>query len=152
MKSSVFVRAAALSCCSLLAFSTLVVAQSRVDLSKLVVVGDSLSAGVENLSLLDTQQVNGYASVIADQANVPLILPLIPFPGAPNKLALTSLKPPQIAPIAGSLPAIPRDNPCEQPTNLSVPGVTLEQALMLEPPLDPSFSCRRLAQYRTRLP
>src|SRR5436309_723666 len=103
MKFAVFVRPAVFSCFSLLFFSTFVVAQSRVDLSKLVVVGDSLSAGVENLSLLDTQQVHGYASVIADQANVPLILPLIQFPGAPNKLALTSLNPPQIAPIAGSL-------------------------------------------------
>src|SRR5215470_5309421 len=37
-------------------------------LSRLVVVGDSLSAGYQNGSLLDSQQVNGYANLIASQA------------------------------------------------------------------------------------
>ncbi len=103
------------------------------DLSKLVVVGDSLSAGVQNFSLLDTQQPNGYASLIASQAHVRLKLPLVPFPGAPNVLQLTSLNPLTIIPVDGSLPPIPRDKPCTQPTNLAVPGVTLEQALTLVP-------------------
>jgi lysophospholipase L1-like esterase len=103
------------------------------DLSTLVVVGDSLSAGVQNFSLLDTQQPNGYVSLIASQAKVPLTLPLIPFPGAPNVLQLTSLYPLTIAPMSGNLPPIPRDNPCTQPTNLAVPGVTVEQALTLVP-------------------
>ncbi len=107
----------------------------KADLSKLVVVGDSLSAGVQNFSLLDKQQPNGYASVIARQAGVSLVLPLIPFPGAPNVLQLT---PKGIVPVDGTLPAIPRDNPCEQPTNVSVPGVTLEQALALVPTPTPS--------------
>ena len=39
-------------------------AGDRLDLSRLVVVGDSLSAGYQNGSLLDSQQVNGYASVV----------------------------------------------------------------------------------------
>jgi lysophospholipase L1-like esterase len=114
--------------------------QSRADLSKLVVVGDSLSAGVQNFSLLDTQQPNGYASIIADRAKVPLILPLVPFPGAPNVLQLISLNPLTIQPVSPdiTLPPVPRDNPCEQPTNLSVPGVTLEQALTLAPTLTPT--------------
>ena len=104
-----------------------------IDLSRLVVVGDSLSAGVQNFSLLDTQQPNGYASVIARQAGVPLTLPLVPFPGAPNVLQVVSLSPvPVIQPVAGSLP-FPRDNPDEQPTNVSVPGVTVAQALTLRP-------------------
>jgi len=38
---------------------------SSANLSRLVVVGDSLSAGVQNFSLLDSQQPHGYASVIA---------------------------------------------------------------------------------------
>jgi hypothetical protein len=41
---------------------------SPANLSRLVVVGDSLSAGVQNFSLLDSQQKHGYASVIAGQA------------------------------------------------------------------------------------
>ena len=40
----------------------------KADLSRMVVVGDSLSAGFENDSLWDAQQVHGWASVLADQA------------------------------------------------------------------------------------
>src|SRR5215831_4633511 len=117
--------------------------KDKADLSTLVVVGDSLSAGVQNFSLLDTQQPNGYAALIAAQAGVPLIQPLVPSPGAPNVLQLLSFGPPPvIQPVPGSLPSIPRDNPTEQPTNLSVPGITVEQALTLAPnpnasPADP---------------
>lgn len=106
----------------------------KADLSRLVVVGDSISAGVQNFSLLDTQQANGYASLIAAQAGVPLTLPLVPFPGAPNVLQLISPGPPPvIQPVSGTLPPIPRDNPLVQPTNLSVPGITVQQALTLTP-------------------
>jgi lysophospholipase L1-like esterase len=111
---------------------------SHANLSNLVVVGDSLSAGVQNFSLLDTQQPHGYASVIAQQANVPLLLPLVPYPGAPNVLQLTSLNPPTIQPVTGSLPPLPRDNPCLQPTNVAVPGVTVGQALSDPPTATPS--------------
>src|SRR5947209_8453702 len=52
-------------------------AQRKADLSSLVVVGDSLSAGFQNGSLMDSQQPNGYASLVAAQAGVPLPLPLI---------------------------------------------------------------------------
>jgi hypothetical protein len=99
------------------------------DLSRLVVVGDSLSAGMQNFSLLDMDQPHGYASIIARQANVPLVLPLVPAPGAPNVLTLESLSPLTIAPVPGNLPAIPRQNPCEQPTNIAVPGLTVGRAL-----------------------
>lgn len=103
------------------------------DLSKLVILGDSLSAGVQNYALLDSQQPNGYGSVIAKQAKVPLVLPLVPPPGAPNVLQLKSLHPLVIAPAPGTLPRIPRDLPCEQPTNIAVPGITLQQALTDRP-------------------
>lgn len=106
----------------------------KADLSKLVVVGDSLSAGVQNFSLLDTQQPHGYAALIAAQAGVSLTLPLVPPPGAPNVLQLLSQGPPPvIQPAPGTLPAIPRDNPLTQPTNLAIPGITVEQALTLAP-------------------
>jgi hypothetical protein len=109
------------------------------DLSRLVVVGDSLSAGVQNFSLLDSQQPNGYASVIARQAGVPLFLPLVPYPGAPNVLELVTLGPPPVIQQApGHLPPIPRDNPFILPFNLSVPGITVAQALSLRPTLTPS--------------
>jgi hypothetical protein len=65
-------------------------AHPKANLSRLVVVGDSLSAGFQNDSLLDTQQPHGWAAVVASQANVPLALPLIAPPGIPNVLELVS--------------------------------------------------------------
>ena len=118
--------------------STSAQSESRPDLSNLVVVGDSLSAGVQNFSLLADQQVHGFAYVIATQAHVPLELPLVPYPGVPNVLQLTSLDPVTIAPVPGSCTSVPRIYPCQQPTNLSVPGVTLEQALSLHPTATPT--------------
>ena len=67
----------------------------KADLSNLVVIGDSTSAGVQNGSLLETQQENGYASLVAGQAGVPLRpLPLIAFPGIPNVITNVSVGPP----------------------------------------------------------
>src|SRR5215813_8480135 len=68
----------------------------RADLSRLVVVGDSLSAGFQNGSLLAEQQEHGYASLVAGQAGVPLPLPLIAAPGIPNVLTLVDPGPPPI--------------------------------------------------------
>src|SRR5215469_7894300 len=62
--------------------------QHQADLSHLVVVGDSLSAGFQNFSLVQSSQVSSYANLIAQQAETPLILPLITEPGIPNKLIL----------------------------------------------------------------
>jgi hypothetical protein len=105
--------------------------------SRLVVVGDSLSAGVQNFSLLCSQQVHSYASVIAQQANAPLALPLVPYPGVPNVLHLTNLSPVTVAPVSVPPVGFPRIDPCQQPMNLSVPGVTLAQALSLVPSATP---------------
>ncbi len=63
-------------------------ARAEIDLTRLVAVGDSLTAGFQNGSLLETQQPNGYASVIARQAREELTLPLIAAPGIPNVLVL----------------------------------------------------------------
>jgi hypothetical protein len=115
--------------------------RGKADLSTLVVVGDSLSAGVQNFSLLDTQQPHGYAALIAAQAGVFMSLPLVPYPGAPNVLELVSPgPPPMIQPATGTLPPIPRDIPFLPPTNLAVPGITVAQALTLKPTFDPSPS------------
>jgi hypothetical protein len=106
----------------------------KVDFSRLVVVGDSLSAGFQNFSLLDSQQSHGYASLVAQQAGTSLTLPSVPYPGVPNVMTLVSLGPPPVVgTVSGTVPAIPRDNPSEQPTNLAVPGVTISQVLTQRP-------------------
>ena len=70
--------------------------RERPDLSRLVVVGDSLSAGYQNGSLLGRQQVKGYASLVAQQAHATLPLPLIADPGIPNVLTLVDPGPPPV--------------------------------------------------------
>jgi GDSL-like Lipase/Acylhydrolase len=107
----------------------------NVDLSRMVIVGDSLSAGFENDSLWDAQQVHGWASVLADQAQVPLVLPLIASPGIPNHLELISaIFPPIVAPFPG--PASPgRDLPIVQATDLAVPDAVLQDVLTTQPSL-----------------
>ena len=109
-------------------------AQTTADLTRLVVVGDSLSAGFQNGSLLDSQQVHGYANLLAQQAETPLPLPLISPPGIPPVLELKSLGPPPIiVPAPGMSPG--RDNPMLQVFDLAVPGANVQDALTTRPKL-----------------
>ena len=113
-------------------------AQNRADLTRLVIVGDSLSAGFQNDSLLDRQQVHGYANLLAQQARTPLPLPLIAPPGIPNVLELISLGPPPvIVPVPGP-PSHGRDDPLVQAFDLAVPGANVQDALTTRPKLPPT--------------
>lgn len=96
--------------------------------TRMVVVGDSLSAGFQNGSLLDTQQPNGWASLVATQVSTQLALPLIAPPGAPAVLELESVGPP---PIIVQSPGVTtgRDNPTVQPFDLAVPGQNLTDVI-----------------------
>ena len=105
---------------------------AKADLSRLVVVGDSLSAGFQNGSLLAAQQPHGYASLVAAQAGVELPLPLIAAPGIPNVLTLVDPGPPPvIAPAPGA--STGRLDPFVQTMNLAVPGATVQDALTTRP-------------------
>ncbi len=108
--------------------------QRKADLSRLVVIGDSLSAGYQNGSLLSTQQPHGYASLVAKQAQVALFLPLIAAPGIPNVLVLLSPGPP---PIILRAPGVSsgRVDLSTQATDLAVPGQNLQDALTTRPNL-----------------
>jgi hypothetical protein len=105
----------------------------KVDFSRFVVVGDSLAAGVENGSLEASQQIHGFAKVIARQIGTPLELPLVPYPGAPNTLELVNADfPPTIKPVPGKL-IFPRLNPFERVTDVAVPLQTVADALTRGP-------------------
>jgi phospholipase/lecithinase/hemolysin len=106
--------------------------ERKADLSNLVVIGDSLAAGFQNGSLLDVQQNKGFASLIAAQAQVPLPLPLIAYPGIPNVITNVSLGPPPIIQMAPGV-STGRTNPLVQPKNLAVPGATVQDALTTRP-------------------
>jgi hypothetical protein len=108
--------------------------ERRPDFSRLVVIGDSLSAGFQNGSLLGEQQVNGYAKLVADQAGADLPLPEIAHPGIPNVLTLVDPGPPPvIVPMPGVSPG--RVDPLVQPMNLAVPGARVADALATRPGL-----------------
>lgn len=107
------------------------------DLSRLLVIGDSLSAGFQNGSLLAEQQVHGYANLVASQAGVDLPLPLIAPPGIPNVLTLVDPGPPPVIIAApGSSPG--RLDPLVQAWDLAVPGARVADALARRPdvPID----------------
>jgi lysophospholipase L1-like esterase len=102
-----------------------------------VVIGDSLSAGFQNGSLLDSQQPNGWASLVAAPANFSLTLPLIAPPGAPAVLQLVSVGPPPVIEQASGTTS-GRDNPSVQPTDLAVPGHLLNDLINDAPSLVPT--------------
>jgi lysophospholipase L1-like esterase len=103
-------------------------------LEKMVVIGDSLSAGFQNFSLFTSStggQTFGFAAVIAQQAGANLSVPTISYPGIPPALALSAG---QIVREAGLGSRI---NPA-QATNLSVPGFTVGNVLAYPFPGNPT--------------
>src|ERR1051325_214373 len=125
-----FTRRVSLAAITLLAFAHFATG-APLDLSRLVVVGDSLMAGYQNGSLLGRQQTNGLAATIARQAGVPLATPLIAEPGIPNVLQLLSVDPLVMAREPGA--STGRLDPLQQPFNLAVPGHTVGDALFKRP-------------------
>ena len=107
------------------------------DLSRLVVIGDSLSAGYQNGSLHEAHQPHGYAALVAAQAGTDLALPLIAAPGIPNIFSLVDPGPP---PIIVPEPGVStgRLDPFTQTMNLAVPGHNVGDALTKRPdaPID----------------
>jgi len=105
---------------------------STPDFSNTVFIGDSLSAGFQNGSLLDTQQPNGWASLFAQQAKTPITLPLIAAPGVPAVMQLVSVGPPPVTKTVSGI-STGRDNPSVQPTDLAVPGHHLHDLINAGP-------------------
>jgi lysophospholipase L1-like esterase len=106
--------------------------------NRIVVVGDSLSAGIETFSLFSIKTVvptppaftfftptsaggqeYSYPAQVARQAQHELTLPLFPFPGVPYFITT----PPTLPLPFGRL------NPTVQTNNLSVPGFTVANAI-----------------------
>jgi len=112
-------------------------ASSTPSFATTVVIGDSLSAGFQNGSLLKSQQPNGWASLVGKQANFPLALPLIAPPGAPAVLKLVSVGPPPVIQQESGT-TTGRDNPTTQPYDLAVPGHLLKDVISTAPALVPT--------------
>lgn len=106
---------------------------STPQFQKVVFIGDSLTSGFQNGSLLDTQQPNGYADLIAVQAGFGITLPLIASPGVPAVLELVSVGPPAVVKQADGV-STGRTNGGAQPTDLAVPGHKIHDLLNYAPP------------------
>jgi lysophospholipase L1-like esterase len=120
-------------------------AQNAGNFSNVIFLGDSLTAGFQSGSLLDTTQVHGWAPVLAAQAGFNIIQPLIAYPGAPSVLQLDSLGPP---PVITSAPGATsgRDNFATQPTDLAVPGALLNDVMNTVPLANPAAGQQQINQ------
>jgi lysophospholipase L1-like esterase len=108
-----------------------VAADAQTNFTTYVSVGDSLAAGFESGSLVETHQNRSAPALIARQAGVQgFQQPLVSEPGIPPELTLVSLVPvPVIAPKAATAGA-PRNLALARPyNNLAVPGATSVDAL-----------------------
>jgi lysophospholipase L1-like esterase len=113
--------------------------------SNTVFLGDSLTAGFQSGSLLDTTQVHGWAPVLAAQAGFNIVQPLIAYPGAPNVLQLVSLGPPPVITTAPGT-TTGRDNFATQVTDLAVPGALLNDVMNTVPLVNPAPGQQQLNQ------
>ncbi len=138
IKGSIFVFSKRnLTFCVALGLSFLSIASGepkrRGDLTRFVAVGDSLTAGVQNIGLEGSQQANGFAALIARQAGIPFVQPLVEFPGSPAYLTIYQNGP---FPVTGPVAAprmVGRLNPTAHPDNLAVPSFTVANALEYRP-------------------
>ena len=113
--------------------------------TRTVFLGDSLTAGFQSSSLLDTQQVHGYGSLLAAQAGFTVALPLIAFPGAPNVLQLVKVGPPPVITTAPGTTS-GRDDFGLQPTDLAVPGAFVNDVMNTVPLLNPTPGQQQINQ------
>jgi lysophospholipase L1-like esterase len=112
--------------------------------SSVYFLGDSLTAGFQSGSLIDTAQPHGWAALVAQQAGFPLALPLIAPPGAPNEITLVSFNPLVLGTLSGTTTG--RDNYVTQPTDVAVPGSLVNDVLNTVPLLNPTTGQQQLNQ------
>lgn len=125
---------------------------STPDFSVFVVVGDSIAAGLQNLSLNEGSQPNSYAAWVARQAGAALPLALISRPGVPPPLTLLDPGPP---PLLGQEKGVSpgRLDPFLVPWNISVPNLKMDELLEYRPDCvpDPSVGGIRLIDVYSEL-
>lgn len=145
-------RAGVLLVCSVLLAATATAEDEQRPL--FVAVGDSLAAGFQNFSLVESQQKTSFANLISLQAQEkPLSLPLMTQPGFPTPMSLKRTPLTSLEAFVACAKALPFGSTelCEAPkifpqappparldfvapvTNFAVPGMTVQQALTKVP-------------------
>ncbi len=112
--------------------------------SNVYFLGDSLTAGFQSDSLIDTSQPTGWAPLLAAQVGFPIALPLIAPPGAPNQITLVHLVPLTLGTLPGTTTG--RDNFALQPSDVAVPGALTNDVLNTVPLLNPTAGQQQLNQ------
>jgi lysophospholipase L1-like esterase len=110
-----------------------------------VFLGDSLTAGYQSGSLLDTAEIHGWAPLVASQANFAITQALIAYPGAPSTLLLQSPGPPPVITTAAGT-TTGRTNPASQATDLAVPGAFLNDIANTAPVANPTTPEEQITQ------
>jgi phospholipase/lecithinase/hemolysin len=119
--------------------------QSGADFTRMVFVGDSLTAGFQDGALHAEGQRAAYPVLVARSVGTEIVLPLIDEPGVPdpNPASLTGLLllRPDTCSILGlsvaSGHSAGRLNPTERATNVAVPGQDMGEALTDRWAIDP---------------
>jgi lysophospholipase L1-like esterase len=106
-------------------------AVAQTNFTTYVAVGDSLAAGFESNSLVETHQNRSVPALIARQAGVQgFQQPLISEPGIPAEFTLVSLVPVPVIAAKSSSTGAPKNASLARPyNNLAVPGATSVDAL-----------------------
>jgi lysophospholipase L1-like esterase len=107
-----------------LLFGGVPVSAQQGDFASYVALGDSLTAGVSNGSLVVTHQAKSYPALIARQAGATNFQqPTVDEPGNPAELTLVSLLPSTLIAPKASSPGAPNNLQLPRPyNNLGVPG------------------------------
>jgi len=112
------------------AFFAAAPARAQANFTSYVALGDSLTAGFSNGSLVRSHQLKSYPALLAQQAGVATFeQPLISQPGIPTELALVTLTPPVIAAKAADRGVPLRLDLARAYNNLGVPGASVGDLL-----------------------
>lgn len=105
-------------------------ARAQANFATYVALGDSLTAGFSNGSLVRGHQIKSYPALLAQQAGVTTFeQPLISQPGIPTELTLVTLTPPVVAPKSTDLGTPLRLDLTRAYNNLGVPGASVGDLL-----------------------
>jgi len=119
------------ACVALLGLAAASPAGAQTNFTTYVSVGDSLAAGFESGSLVETHQTRSVPALIARQAGVQNFQqPLVSEPGIPAELTLVTLVPATLVAPKSSTTGAPKNLALARPyNNLAVPGATTVDAL-----------------------
>jgi hypothetical protein len=103
----------------------------KLDSSRFLVVGEGLAAGMTNFSLIEADQLNSFPAQMAKQMKVGFVQPLIQAPGIGDAPGFPRL--PVRLPVDHQTTVLAQLPPTAPNDNLSIPGLTVAEALSRRP-------------------